>query len=149
MKCVVVVGAGPGGLVCTKELLERGIDEVVCIEEVAAAVRDAEANAEANGVVARYRCAKVEAALADLGPGAHMVVDPPRAGLHPKVAKHLAKTAARSLVYVACKPSSMGRDAAILAEGGWRLEAVWTVDLFPHTGHVEMVGRFVRDEEAP
>jgi len=124
-------------------------DEVIGIEEVEAAVRDAEANAEANGVVARYRCAKVEAALDDLGPGAHVVVDPPRAGLHPKVAKHLAKTRARSLVYVACKPGSLGRDAAFLAEGGWRLEALWTVDLFPHTGHVEMVGRFVRDEETP
>jgi len=122
-------------------------DEVFGIEEVESAVHDAEVNAKANGVVARYRCAKVEAALDDLGPGAHVVVDPPRAGLHPKVAKHLAQTKAKSLVYVACKPGSLGRDAAMLAEGGWRLEALWTVDLFPHTGHIEMVARFGRDEE--
>ena len=122
-------------------------DEVVGVEVVEAAVRDADANARANGVDARYRCAKVEDALDALGDGAHVVVDPPRAGLHPKVAKHLAQTRARSLVYVACKPGSLGRDAAILAAGGWRLEALWTVDLFPHTGHIEMVGRFVRPEE--
>ncbi len=32
MKKVVVVGAGPGGIVATKEILERGIDDVVCLE---------------------------------------------------------------------------------------------------------------------
>ncbi len=122
-------------------------EQVVGIEVVEAAVHDAEANAKANDVEANYRCAKVEDALDALGGGSHVVVDPPRAGLHPKVARHLATTRARSLVYVACKPGSLGRDAALLAEGGWRLEALWTVDLFPHTGHIEMVGRFVRPEE--
>lgn len=29
----IVVGAGPGGIVCTKELLERGMDDVVCLEQ--------------------------------------------------------------------------------------------------------------------
>ncbi|MEM7726062.1 MAG: NAD(P)-binding domain-containing protein [Cyanobacteria bacterium P01_A01_bin.45] len=29
----IVIGAGPGGLVCTKELLEQGLDEVVCLEQ--------------------------------------------------------------------------------------------------------------------
>jgi tRNA/tmRNA/rRNA uracil-C5-methylase (TrmA/RlmC/RlmD family) len=32
----------------------------------------------------------------------------------------------------------------VLAEGGWRLEALWSVDLFPQTPHVEAIGRFVR-----
>ena len=29
----IVIGAGPGGLVCTKELLEQGLKEVVCLEK--------------------------------------------------------------------------------------------------------------------
>ena len=29
----IVIGAGPGGLVCTKELLEQGLKEVVCLEQ--------------------------------------------------------------------------------------------------------------------
>jgi dimethylaniline monooxygenase (N-oxide forming) len=29
----IVIGAGPGGLVCTKELLEQGVSEVVCLEQ--------------------------------------------------------------------------------------------------------------------
>ncbi len=31
----IVIGAGPGGLVCTKELLEQGVGEVVCLEQAA------------------------------------------------------------------------------------------------------------------
>ena len=29
----IVIGAGPGGLVCTKELLEQGVSQVVCLEQ--------------------------------------------------------------------------------------------------------------------
>jgi len=29
----IVIGAGPGGLVCTKELLEQGVSKVVCLEQ--------------------------------------------------------------------------------------------------------------------
>jgi dimethylaniline monooxygenase (N-oxide forming) len=31
LKCVVI-GAGPGGLVCTKELIENGVEEILCLE---------------------------------------------------------------------------------------------------------------------
>ncbi|MFT4622337.1 MAG: 23S rRNA (uracil1939-C5)-methyltransferase [Myxococcota bacterium] len=120
-------------------------DRITGIEEVESAVADARANAERNGVVGEWHQARVEAALDTLPEGARVVVDPPRAGLHPKVAKRLARTSGDTLVYVACNPASLGRDGAILAEGGWRLADVWTVDLFPQTGHVELVGRFVRE----
>lgn len=29
----IVIGAGPGGLVCTKELIEQGVSEIVCLEQ--------------------------------------------------------------------------------------------------------------------
>lgn len=29
----IVIGAGPGGLVCTKELIEKGLEKVVCLEQ--------------------------------------------------------------------------------------------------------------------
>jgi 23S rRNA (uracil1939-C5)-methyltransferase len=120
---------------------------VVGVEVIEAAVRDAEENAVRNGVEASYRVARVEDALDCLeidGP-VSAVVDPPRAGLHPKVAKALATwKGAEELIYVACGPAALGRDAAVLEEGGWRLTDLWTVDMFPQTGHVEMVARFVR-----
>lgn len=117
---------------------------VVGLEEVPAAIDEARRNAAANGVSGEWTAVKVEDALDAVvgGEGVHLVVDPPRAGLHPKVAKKLATTRAGALVYVACNPASLGRDAALLAEG-WRLAEIVPVDLFPHTGHVEVVGRFV------
>jgi 23S rRNA (uracil1939-C5)-methyltransferase len=136
-------GIGSIGLV----LADRA-DRIIGVEEVEVAVQDARENARRAGVAATYHAARLEDALdvleADLDDPV-AIVDPPRAGLHPRVARRLARLPGDTLVYVACKPASLGRDAAILAEGGWRLEALWTVDLFPQTGHIEMVGRFVRD----
>nr|AQU14177.1 FAD binding domain-containing protein [Hormoscilla spongeliae GUM096] len=40
----IVIGAGPGGMVCTKELIEQGLQEVVCLEQ-AKDVRGVFANA--------------------------------------------------------------------------------------------------------
>lgn len=124
-------------------------DRVIGVEEREDAVIDARRNAERSGVSAEFTAAKVENHLEQLRlDNVAIVVDPPRAGLHPKVARALAKAHATHLVYVACSPASLGRDAVFLAEGGWVLSDVWTVDLFPHTGHVEAVARFVRDPGA-
>lgn len=132
-------GVGAIGLYHAKRF-----DRLVGIEENADAVADAERNALANGIDASFFAGKVEERLAhwaELG-GVHVVVDPPRAGLHPKVAGALAAGRWASLVYVACNPASLGRDRVLLEAGGWQLEELWTVDLFPQTGHLEQVARF-------
>ncbi len=138
-------GAGSIGL-----YLSRRVEQVHGVEVVPEAVKDAIANAERNGITAQFTVGAVEDTLHAVrgGQGVRIVVDPPRPGLHPKVAKLLARTAADVLVYVACNPASLGRDAALLAEGGWRLTDLWPVDLFPQTGHVEVVGRLVRTDAA-
>lgn len=117
-------------------------ERVVGVEEVEAAVLDARANAARNSVEATFHHAKVEEALEVLqGGDVAIVVDPPRAGLHPRVAERLATTEAACLVYVACNPAALGRDAELLRPG-WRMTELWTIDLFPQTGHVEVVARF-------
>ncbi|MCB9663180.1 MAG: 23S rRNA (uracil(1939)-C(5))-methyltransferase RlmD [Alphaproteobacteria bacterium] len=139
-------GVGAIGLV-----LADGFDRVIGWEVVPEAVENARANAAANDVDASFEAVKVEEAIGTLGaiPGPRrIVVDPPRAGLHPIAAKALATAEAEVLVYVACHPASLGRDRPLLEAGGWRLTDLWTVDLFPQTGHVEAVARFVR-EPAP
>lgn len=135
-------GAGAIGLT-----LADGYGEVVGLEEVASAVEDAKNNALLNKISnASFQCTKVEDALGALdgAQSRHLVVDPPRAGLHPKVSKRLATAEGDVLVYVACKPGSLGRDAVVLQAGNWTLTDIWVVDLFPHTGHVEAVARFIR-----
>ncbi len=73
-----------------------------------------------------------------------IVVDPPRAGVHPKVLAALAATAARRIVMVSCRLESGVRDGAVLLRAGWKLAAVDAIDLFPHTPHLECVLTFER-----
>lgn len=134
-------GAGVIGL-----HLARWFSRVVGVELHEGSVLQARRNAEANGVPGQWEAGPVEEVLPRLGAlGArHVVVDPPRVGLHPKAARFLAGLRADVLVYVACGPKSLARDRPILEAGGWRFEALWAVDLFPQTHHVEAVARFVR-----
>jgi 23S rRNA (uracil1939-C5)-methyltransferase len=130
-------------------LLARRCRWVYGIEVAPAAVADASRNAAANGVV---NCSFVEGevrhvlpALIARGVRADVVVaDPPRAGFHPKALRALAGLAPGRLVYVSCNPATLARDLAELVRGGYRLEWVQPVDMFPHTPHIEVVARLTR-----
>lgn len=75
-----------------------------------------------------------------------IVVDPPRKGCDQKLIATIINSGADRLVYVSCNPATMARDAKELACGGYRLEMLQPVDMFPHTTGVECVGRFCRIE---
>jgi tRNA/tmRNA/rRNA uracil-C5-methylase (TrmA/RlmC/RlmD family) len=71
-----------------------------------------------------------------------VVLDPPRKGAGRDVVTAIAATGARSIVYVACDPSALGRDAATLSGLGYGLADLRAFDLFPMTAHVECVALF-------
>jgi len=71
-----------------------------------------------------------------------MLVDPPRAGLHRGVMDAILTMKAGTLAYVSCDPSTLGRDAARLIAGGYRLKQVTPFDLFPQTYHIESISFF-------
>lgn len=73
-----------------------------------------------------------------------VVADPSRAGLGKRAVEVLTTTGASVIALVSCDAASLGRDAALLADKGYRLVDAELVDLFPHTHHVEVVSRFVR-----
>ena len=131
-------------------VLARRVRAVVGFELVASAVADARANAERNGL-ANVRFVEgdvVETTRRESELPEVVVVDPPRAGLHPKLVEPLARVPARRMVYVSCKHSSAARDLAALRPFGWRAVRVQPVDLFPHTPHVECVITLERAEGA-
>lgn len=72
-----------------------------------------------------------------------IVLDPPRAGAKPLVPA-LAKSKAETIVYVSCDPATLARDLKGLSDGGWKLDRVRALDLFPNTPHVETVCRLTR-----
>jgi len=47
--------------------------------------------------------------------------------------------APRRVVYVSCNATTQRRDLEQLLAGGYRLERLTPVDMFPHTKHVETV----------
>ena len=48
------------------------------------------------------------------------------------------------VIAVSCNTATFARDAKILVDGGYKLEAVTPVDQFRHTPHVELVARLAR-----
>jgi 23S rRNA (uracil1939-C5)-methyltransferase len=67
-----------------------------------------------------------------------IILDPPRAGIHPDVAQVILNAAPDRMVYVSCNPASQARDLEILCQD-YVITAVRPVDMFPHTHHVENV----------
>ncbi len=76
----------------------------------------------------------------------HVILDPPRLGAKGQ-AQQLAKSDVPRIVYVSCNPSSFGRDARILSDGGYRLWRVVPVDQFLWSAHVELVAFLERDKK--
>jgi 23S rRNA (uracil1939-C5)-methyltransferase len=72
-----------------------------------------------------------------------VVFDPPRQGAQAQ-AEQLAASKVPLVVAVSCNAATFARDARILVDGGYRLEAVTPVDQFRHTPHVELVAKFSR-----
>jgi 23S rRNA (uracil1939-C5)-methyltransferase len=117
---------------------------VVGVEVFAPAVADAAVNLDEFDNVEIYEAA-VEAVLPHLtGPFDAAVLDPPRAGCEPAGLEALIATGVARIVYVSCDPATLARDARRLGSGGYRLEWVQPMDMFPQTFHVECVARFTR-----
>ena len=83
-------------------------------------------------------------AVAPVDPGAAFVVDPPRTGLSKEAAAGVIRHAPARLVYVSCDVATLARDARLLLDAGYALQALQGFDLFPNTAHVETVALFTR-----
>lgn len=71
-----------------------------------------------------------------------VVLDPPRTGCEREVLDCVIGLGPSRVVYVSCDPSTLARDARLLADGGYGLITVRPVDMFPQTKHIEAVALF-------
>lgn len=126
------------------QFVSKKASKVVGIEYVPEAIEDAKANAQANGITnclffaGDMKDVLNEAFIQKHGRPDVIILDPPRAGIHPDVAQVILKAAPGRMVYVSCNPASQARDLAILCKD-YEITAVQPVDMFPHTMHVENV----------
>ena len=126
------------------QFVARQARKVVGIEYVPEAIEDAKVNARNNGIenctfyAGDMKDVLSPAFIEENGRPDVIILDPPRAGIHPDVAKVILDAAPERMVYVSCNPASQARDLAVFAEK-YVITTVQPVDMFPHTQHVENV----------
>ena len=124
------------------------VAEVVGIEAVEAAIKDARRNAVINNV---SNCTFVHGELRsrltnevewlEHHPRPHvMFIDPPRSGMHEKVIRQILALRPERIVYISCNPVTQARDLKLLCNNSvYSISEVQPIDMFPHTYHIENV----------
>jgi 23S rRNA (uracil1939-C5)-methyltransferase len=128
--------------------LSKKAKQIIGVDVVEEAIRDAKENAALNTInsASFYAGDVIEICNDDFfnahGKADVVIVDPPRAGLHPKLIGKLLKIAAEKMVYVSCNVATQARDLQLLSEK-YRVEKIQPVDMFPHTHHIESVASLI------
>ncbi len=123
--------------------------KVLAIESNKASVASAVENARINKIDnCHFMAMEVEKGLGmcKAGEFSLIVLDPPREGCSAHVLKQVARLAAQRIVYVSCSPQSLSKDLLELCNEGYRLIRCQSVDMFPHTFHVETVAMLERNK---
>ncbi len=133
------------------QYLARFCQKVVGIESHPSAIEDALRSAGRNKIanISFYKGRTEQVLLQQLKPGGKyafdvIVVDPPRAGLHPKATEAVLAHKPKKIVYVSCNTATFARDLGAMLKAGYELRTVQPVDLFPHTAHIETVALLQR-----
>lgn len=117
---------------------------VIGIEYVPEAIEDAKLNSSINDIDnTLFYAGDMKDVLTNEFINKHghpdvVIVDPPRAGMHPDVVDVILNASPKRIVYVSCNPATQARDLAIL-DSKYTVKAIQPVDMFPHTHHVENV----------
>ena len=122
----------------------RSAKKVIGIESVPEAIEDAKKNSLENGIentvfyAGDVKDILNEEFFSENERPDIIITDPPRPGMHEKVAINILNSGAKTIVYVSCNAATQARDLQILDEK-YKVVKVQPVDMFPHTHHVENV----------
>lgn len=138
-------GIGTIGIIAS-----RHAAQVIGVELNRDAVRDAVSNAKLNGADnVRVYCNDAGRFLVQMAAqGAKtdlVIMDPPRSGSTEEFMDSIARVGAEKVVYVSCNPETLARDLRYMRKLGYRASEGWGVDMFPMTGHCEVVVRLSKE----
>ena len=126
--------------------MARRFRRVAAVEFSRAAAADLAHNAAQAGLAIEVHRMDAAAYLAGLKNAPDfLLADPPRSGLGRPVVRELLRLGPPRVVLVSCEPATMARDLAELLAGGYGIERLTLVDLFPQTHHIEAVACLRRE----
>ncbi len=73
-----------------------------------------------------------------------IILDPPRTGCSPHVRQAMRDLTPKGIIYISCNPATMARDMAFWKEQSYHIIFLQPLDMFPHTGHMEMLGMMAK-----
>lgn len=120
--------------------LARRFERVMAVESGSSAAGDLAFNAERAGLAVEIHRTTAEQFLESCEtPPEFLLADPLRSGLGKAMVRQLLRVKPRRLAIVSCEASTLARDLSALLAGGYGLERLTLVDLFPQTYHIETV----------
>ena len=126
------------------QILSPNFTNIVAIESVERAVKDARISAERNGISnTEFIHGKVENELSEALSSASpdvVVFDPPRNGVPKRSLEAIIATGPKRIVYASCNPSTLARDLNML-DALYSIDRIAIVDMFPQTHHIETIVR--------
>jgi 23S rRNA (uracil1939-C5)-methyltransferase len=126
-------------------LLAPLIKKVIAIEESHSALKDAAINTIGINNL-EFVNGKTEDVLKTLAENPDVVIlDPSRSGCHQQVIDVLLHRRPTRIIYVSCEAKSLAKDLSQLVRGGFQIESVEPIDMFPQTYHVESVTTLTRN----
>ena len=74
-----------------------------------------------------------------------ILLDPPRAGIHPKAMGDIISFNSKEILYISCNPKALMNDLKVLKSAGYEIQEVIGVDMFPNSPHIECVVNLERE----
>ena len=126
------------------QILSKDVKKVVGIDVVEDSISYAKENSKLNNLsntkyfAGNMKDVFTEDFIKQNGKPSVSIINPPREGIDKKVIEKIIDILPKKIVYVSCNSSTLARDLVIF-EKKYEISKLQTVDMFPHTSHVENV----------
>lgn len=121
-------------------------EEIIGVEIIEDAVKDANQNAKNNGIRnVHFLCGDAGEVLekeAKKETIDTLIVDPPRTGMDERMLSAIERSKVKEILYISCNPATLAKNLSILKN--YRIQRIEAVDIFSQTAHVETIALLQR-----